>query len=218
MNIDNATLNLIPGAVGVKNSESCYIAANEQLALCMGYAKSSDVIGLSDHDIKHEMVAIADCFIDQDKRVMKNEVLKHLDIGHYLNGDLQIHFSEKKPLIENDKIVGTVFYCTNLDTRLFVECYSALIKKHGPAFYTLTPDEKIKSLSMRERETLFYVLRGYTAKEIGLRLAISHKTAEYHTEQIKNKLSCCNKSELIEAGLHLGFMEFLPISLLSKLI
>lgn len=57
--------------------------------------------------------------------------------------------------------------------------------------------EKAAKLSVRERECMKYLLRGKTAKETSCHLKISFRTVEYYFENIKNKLGCFNKRELI---------------------
>ncbi|MEO8400851.1 MAG: helix-turn-helix transcriptional regulator [Gammaproteobacteria bacterium] len=53
-------------------------------------------------------------------------------------------------------------------------------------------------LSNREQEIAHNLLKGRTALETANRLFISRKTVERHVENIKIKLSCANKTELIK--------------------
>lgn len=48
----------------------------------------------------------------------------------------------------------------------------------------------------REMETLFYTLVGYTSKEVGKQLDLSHRTIESYLDVIKEKLGCNSKSEI----------------------
>ena len=97
-NNDFSLLNNLPAAIGLKDLNSTYSRGNHQLAKYMGYKKADDIIGLSDTHIKSEMVELSEQFIDQDNAVIKiGAQQQHLDIGHYPNGELQIHLSTKKP-------------------------------------------------------------------------------------------------------------------------
>ncbi|MCE5319073.1 MAG: helix-turn-helix transcriptional regulator [Parachlamydia sp.] len=57
--------------------------------------------------------------------------------------------------------------------------------------------QKAASLSIRERECLKYLLMGKTAKETALQMKLSFRTVEYYFENIKDKMSCFSKRELI---------------------
>jgi DNA-binding CsgD family transcriptional regulator len=52
-------------------------------------------------------------------------------------------------------------------------------------------------LSLREAQCLFYSANGYSAKGVAKNLKLSPRTIETHLENIKNKLHCRNKLELI---------------------
>ena len=218
--LDTLTLlNNIPGAIGYKNKESMYIGGNQQLALHMGYTNSNDLIGLTDFDIKSEMVDFADRYIEQDKEVLNSGIQQHIDIGRYPDGDLQIHFSTKKMLLDKDnEVMGTIFTCITLNSSLLNFLYHNLVVDTGPGFYTIGGHFKQYNLKPKESKCLFYLIRGYTAKEIAKKIYISPKTVEYHIEQLKNKLSASNKSELIEKAIHLGFVFNIPLSIASDLV
>ncbi|MFN7098030.1 MAG: helix-turn-helix transcriptional regulator [Gammaproteobacteria bacterium] len=91
-----------------------------------------------------------------------------------------------------------------LDKYTFNETASFKSHMHNPG-YTLTT---------RESECLFYILRGKSAKSIAHVLSISAKTVEFHMENLKNKFDCVSKSQLIERTIELGYGDVLPMSLL----
>jgi DNA-binding NarL/FixJ family response regulator len=57
-------------------------------------------------------------------------------------------------------------------------------------------DPELDRLTLREREVLRLIARGYQYKEIALRLSISHKTVEAHVSAVLRKLQLCNRHEL----------------------
>lgn len=57
---------------------------------------------------------------------------------------------------------------------------------------------KIPDLSLREKECLKFYLQNETAKSIAERLNLSSRTVESYLENIKNKLDCYKKPELIK--------------------
>lgn len=63
---------------------------------------------------------------------------------------------------------------------------------------SLSDKEAVQQLTHREKEVALSVLQGRTAKEISNHLVISRKTVERHIENMKTKLKCENKAELIK--------------------
>jgi len=57
--------------------------------------------------------------------------------------------------------------------------------------------EKADKLSPRERQCLKLLIEDKTAKEIAVHLGLSRRTIEFYFENIKDKLSCWSKQELL---------------------
>jgi DNA-binding NarL/FixJ family response regulator len=57
-------------------------------------------------------------------------------------------------------------------------------------------DPELDQLTVRERETLRYIARGYTYKEVASELHISVKTVETHVSAVLRKLQLSNRYEL----------------------
>jgi DNA-binding CsgD family transcriptional regulator len=93
---------------------------------------------------------------------------------------------------------------------------SLLIENSLRTFKNLESKEKTQkrsshylqtSLSVRQNECLFYLVKGYTAKQTAQKLGCSHRTIETHIDHIKNKLKCTTKGQLIELAFENGFVE-----------
>lgn len=219
MIIDFEFLNKIPGAIGFKDKYSVYLGGNQFLATTMGFAKPQDIIGMKDTDIKSEMVAFADKFVREDKEVMLAGEQQHIDMGRYNDGVLRATLSTKKVLLSaNQEIIGTVFSRVELKSSILSKLFDKTLSIKLPQYYTIARPYGEYHLNKRETESLFYLIRGYTAKEIAQRLGLSAKTIEYHIEQLKNKLNCSKKSELVEKSIDLGFIYNIPISILEPTI
>ncbi len=52
-------------------------------------------------------------------------------------------------------------------------------------------------LTIRENQCAYYLMNGMTAKEIGKELELSPRTIESYIDNIKRKLLCKNKAQLI---------------------
>jgi|GEM_PF-869906 len=56
---------------------------------------------------------------------------------------------------------------------------------------------QFEQLSRRECQCLYRLKKGLTAKEIALELNLSHRTIEFYLENIKGKLACRDRREMI---------------------
>lgn len=54
-----------------------------------------------------------------------------------------------------------------------------------------------KGLTSREKECAAYLIKGYSSKEIGKALTISYRTVEQHLDNMKFKLNCKTKTQLV---------------------
>ncbi|MCK4608141.1 MAG: helix-turn-helix transcriptional regulator [Gammaproteobacteria bacterium] len=78
-------------------------------------------------------------------------------------------------------------------------------KVHGKKYH-LGSEYHHSYLTKRELDCLYHLLRGQTAKGIGNALNLSRRTVEYYLDNIKGKLYCRTKSELIEKILSSNFL------------
>lgn len=72
------------------------------------------------------------------------------------------------------------------------------------------------SLSPRQKECLFQLTRGKTAKQTARILGIDHRTVETHIISLKSKMECTTKEQLIERAFESGFADLAPQSLVGK--
>ncbi|WP_447932475.1 LuxR C-terminal-related transcriptional regulator [Sphingopyxis fribergensis] len=70
-----------------------------------------------------------------------------------------------------------------------------------PGFKRGATDSSIAQLTFRECEVLEALVRGLTNKQIGLELAISHRTVEVHRARLMRKLGAPTLAALLAAVL-----------------
>lgn len=68
-------------------------------------------------------------------------------------------------------------------------------------------DESAPTLTERETEILRHVAKGLTAKQIGERLSLSHRTVENHVQATLRKLQLANRVELARYAIEHGLDE-----------
>lgn len=67
--------------------------------------------------------------------------------------------------------------------------------------------ERFARLSDREQDVLRLTAQGYTAPEIGDRLAISPKTVDTYKQRVNDKLGLTHRSDYVRLALRLGLLE-----------
>jgi DNA-binding CsgD family transcriptional regulator len=82
--------------------------------------------------------------------------------------------------------------------------------------YFVNKDPTKIHLTEREKECLFYLMRGKTSKFIAKMMVISCRTVEFHIDNLKVKFGCHTKSELISIAIQKGFMPVIPDTVLKN--
>lgn len=82
--------------------------------------------------------------------------------------------------------------------------------------FFLTGDLKDTYLSTREAECLAYLYDGLNPKDIAKELKISHRTIEGYIEQIKHKMDCKYKNELLKKAKESGFQAIYDVIMAMK--
>jgi len=65
-------------------------------------------------------------------------------------------------------------------------------------------DALYANLTPREKEILVFLARGYSAKQVGKALGISHRTAEIHRARIMEKLGVQSLADLVALAIQMG--------------
>lgn len=65
----------------------------------------------------------------------------------------------------------------------------------------------VEKLSARERQCLQLVAKGLSAKAIAEELELSKRTVETYIDNVKSKLGCINKTELIVVAIKYKYID-----------
>lgn len=74
------------------------------------------------------------------------------------------------------------------------------------------------TLTIKESVTFYYLLRGFTAKQIGLKFFRSKRTVEKHILHIRQKLGVKSKSEIVEIAIKLNLYIYTPAVLMEMVV
>lgn len=219
-------LETIPCLMLVKDLQSRIVVVSEYLAYLAGLKNSNLTRDQTDFDIQCGAVNAADMFVHYDQNVIQNkrEILT-LDICEYTTGWKTL-LSSRKPIInENKEIIGVFSQAIDIsNTNMFKWCLSLMDadsiinnnNKNKQRIYALNEYNSFLPLTPRQNSCLFLLVRGKSMKEIASVLNISVRTVEEHIMNIKTKLDCHNRSQLIEKALNSGFLNFIPQEILHK--
>lgn len=180
-NFETSSMKCLPIHLYWKNKKGVYLGNNDYQAQHAGYNSAADLNGKTDYDLSwsNEAAIIRnnDTIILQTKKPRT-----FIEFGTVAEGYQKKCLSYKLPLYgRSKKILGILGFSLMLDDDLYV-----------PASIDL------QNLTKRQRECVFWLVRGFTHKQIGKKLNISHRTVEGHLEFVKEAFNCSTRAELIE--------------------
>ena len=201
-------INQIPGYfLIIKDTKYTYQGISRKAANLIGFKSEEAVLGLTDYDIKCKAVELASHFVRLDGMAIKYGLLKSIGYICYSNDDWKIMLAERNVFKNSEnKPVGLtsciieVTDCNLVDIARFLLHTDAKGegKKYKEQFsYVLDNVYLEANLTSRLSECLFFLIRGKSAKVIAKILSISPRTVEGYIEEIRHRLGCENKSELI---------------------
>ncbi len=188
------------------DSGSYMIKMNNITALTCGYLSAEDGVGKSLRDVSKRDTFEA--IIANDQEVMRTQSCKISTETYTRHDDLELTaISIKYPWLRDDHVAG-VFGCSILlgydGTPALHEALSLLLQT-GLLMPHVNPTNKLPGwdfngiyFDQRDKDILYLLVRGKTAKNIARILGLSHRTIEHRLEAIKHKLGTSSKSELIE--------------------
>lgn len=215
----------MPGLIWIKDRDSKYVACNKNLIQYAGLKSKKNLLYQSDANLPWAIYA--EIYREADEIALSGQSKTFLHPIKLSNGYQAFILSHKMPLYSHDKtaigIKGSIFLLNSpaqLHSLLKLHKLNELIKNsdYQPIQYIVSDNCEFFNLSKRESLCLFYLIRGKTAKEIAQHLSISQRTVESHIDNIRMKLSCKTKSEIISKALDLGFLYYVPSSFLLNKI
>jgi DNA-binding CsgD family transcriptional regulator len=213
----------MPGLWGCKDENSVFMYVNAAYAQVVGLQHRLDMVGRTDFDIPCDAAACADLFQAQDKEVMVSaRPLKILDIHPCAGGKWGAYLLTKTPLVEERKVIGTIFHGVDITSARTLELGSLLGRirvgagQEGQLSYVISDQAGPVDLSPREAEVLFYLIRGKRVKDIAVLLDLSPRTVEQHVATMRHKFSSTSQCELIDQAIDRGYLDYIPERLFKQ--
>jgi len=222
-------LKQLPGYIACIDKEERFnYYVNPQCAFINGYANTDDIYGEKISDMRCKASESAPLWIEQNQLILSSlNPLRILDIHPYYKDEIKILLSQKKPLFDDKgNAIGIIFYGHELNQNLLSNIIMSIAKgdkkyqKRNNIFqrsYYIGHSIKHTELTDRELECLFYLVRGKTAKQTASLLFISKRTVESHMVNIKSKLNCATKSDLIEKAITDNLINLIPERIINNI-
>lgn len=194
----------LPVNIYVMNSLSQYQYLNEQTAESCGFISADNALGSTIRKVAK--ARSAEAIIHNDRQVMRSgqSLIKYE--SYTANNDEELAgISFKFPLLHEQKIHG-VFGCTIIsnDNLQLAKSLDQLAK--AGILWHAESDNAMKNSGMQihgihfnrhEISIMRQLIFGYTVKEIGRQIGLSHRTVEHYLEKIRLKTSLNSRPELI---------------------
>jgi DNA-binding CsgD family transcriptional regulator len=216
------------GSLLVMDVNSKFLTASETALKWTGFKSYTVLEGASYYDMPCKIAEEHDVYVAQNESLIAcDRPLSILGYFCYANDDWKVIFGKKYLLKDqNGKILALVSHFNDITNHNLIDLSKLLDININKNFvkvsrkqvsYVLGDSYSKIPLSKRQSECMFFMLRGKTAKDIAKILRLSPRTVEEYIEQIKFKLKCTTKSDLIEKAIILGYMNIIPKSLIGKL-
>lgn len=210
----------LPGYIFFKDTNSIFVGCNDGFANDCGCEHHDDVVGRSDFDFS---------FGEHAKKYREDDRYV-ISTGLPLSNLIELHArnrvrkylvkTNKYPLFDrHKKIIGLYGHYTYLDTPSL--CHSSNNNDdhlQGPSreryireYYSFDTNTRFR-LTPREIDCAISMVEGRSARETAVQYSISRRTVESYIENIKSKLGCDLKSELVRRLIRSTFIYELALS------
>jgi len=208
----------LPGLVFAKDLNLNYVGMNKNLLSLLNLNNDDLVIGNNDYHLQWQQYA--DIYQAEDKFIINKKKSYQFIEPLLLDDKKELISIVKKSLNydENNNPIGVIGTIISLKAKTAVKSMCKLTQydfangfNKGRNSYIIC-DEIFSdlNLSKRESECLFYLIHGKTAKLIAKQLNISTRTVESYINNLKYKLNCETKNDIIDRSIELGIMHFIP--------
>ena len=180
----------LPVHVYLKDKKGIYRECNAAQAKSFGLNDGNEALGKMDQDFIKEKEALI--LQHNERLVWQDEKSKIIAECATFRGSVPDSMISIKIPIRNQS--GVVIGVLGLSFPTNEMHFSSLGILAGPA---LPSESAAQSLSDREKQCVYYLVRGKTAKEIAKVLNLSPRTIEFYVGRLKVKWGCRKTTELV---------------------
>jgi len=199
--LDLENLQHLPFFLSWKDRNGKYLGCNNYKAQYIGFKTSKDVLGLTDNDIWPD--SANNLRINDKKVITKNKAIIFFEQVELPTVEKINVITYKIPWQTNSqKIAGNICLGFILNNNITLRPTDPLLLS-GDFPSLLFKNDKLSSLTQRQTDCLFYLVKGMTIKQTAQKMGLSPKTVEHYLENIKTKLNCHTRLDLVTSALKL---------------
>ena len=204
----------------VKDRHGHYIYANDTMAFAAGLDSKEQIIGKTDSDLiwraQSELYRQGDCLTLSGKPLINAP-----EVQLQITGMKSVTTSKRKivnPATRRDVIIGSYIEHTGM----VISRSEGVIDRKTKRIH-LGNSFGNETITFKEARIYFYLLLGMSATQTAEEICISKPTVNFHIENLKRKMQCSSKGELIATAIlsgltHTIFGEFeSEVTLYSRL-
>ncbi|WP_338117367.1 helix-turn-helix transcriptional regulator [Pantoea cypripedii] len=192
---------------GAKDRNSKFIYANKRYHELLSLPYGFNVEGRYDGELPASTAEFQNEFQAHDRKVEKlldrvtSIEIHPFEQNHYL----QPWYFDKYPLMDSHGVcIGTIFHGRPVE----MITLTRLDKIKIPSSLVFTPPSDF--FLKREWEIVFYLLQGFSAKDISAHLHISHRTVTNHIQNVYQKANVSSRRGLIEFCYENNISNYIP--------
>lgn len=203
-------IEVLPGHIFLKDLDSKFLAVNQNFADASGFDCAEQVIGKYDPDLPWTDDE-NNLYVQDDQEVANSGVpitnIRETQTAKNGKGPTKFIITSKYPLPDhNGNIIGILGIYAYLDSSFydyaslaFIDQKMQTILKNQPQRgYKIKIKDKTITVHQREVQCAALLLKGYSPKEMASELNVSIFTVRTHIQNLKEKLDCYNRSQLIQ--------------------
>jgi len=213
-------LNQVPGICFIKDRQSKYIWVNPT-GLAISGLNMQDIVGRDDYDLP--WYSVAGKFIAQDKKAMEGCIQYTLERRISADGPhhniimlkKSVYLSQSKAAIGSLAIGFELNFNNHNQYLSYMNLYGFQLDSYLSLENSSTKEFVFGDLkfSRRQAQILGYILRGYSALMIAEQLQLSKRTVEFYINNIKDKLGCNKRTEIIELAYRHNFIGLMFLNI-----
>ncbi len=176
-----------------------YLFCNRSFAHLAGVTEPEAIIGLTDNDLVWSAQAkdIAHC--EQQLIRSNKSTLRQQEQQFRSSGPATILIS-RTILLYKGKPKAIIANFSDLNNHLILEASGVYDYDTAKFHLQFVPE----SLSYTELKVCYYVIQGFTVVKIAEKTGTSVRTVRFHVDNIKNKMNCSKKEQIIQLAMETG--------------
>lgn len=212
INVARYTIVDTPDIFAIKDRKLTIVTCNATFLKYVGKKIMEDVCGLDDFNLPWS--DYAEMYHKHDSDALSGKIYKQIVPVIDWKKNFSVIINDKRPIYdENNEIIGVISKAKNITGTVYQEIAENCIKllpSECSRSITIKEKETFVKLSKRQKQCLLLMVKGKTNTEIANILELQKRTVEHYIEDLKNKLGCTKRGEIIEESIKKGYINIVP--------